>query len=576
MYGIDRKRYLWVILSALLQGLLLGQYAVTRSGPFLALPLPLLTVLPFAFWLAQEHWGRRLKRFLGGLTLVLSTFCAYRLWSLYPPDGMFLSMPSQSMDLLRICMAAFLLLPFFQCRIATWSWHVPYSDVFFQLCRNVFLLFQAAIMTVVFWALLLTASLLFDIVGLDFVPGILFHPLVAAPLTSLTVAISITLALKHPGIDSLGRWILSILAWLLPPFSALSFVFIACLPYSGLKTLWSTGQASSLMLLLQLGTILLANAAWLDGTRSPFNNRAVGALAKVSLLCLPAYTALCLYSLGLRIQQYGLSVDRIHAAFLVVVTGIWGLGYAGAVLLRQWPSAIGRINIASVLILSVLVVAMNSPLLDPYRLAANNQVDRLLGGQIAPADFDYLYLRFSLGRYGNYALARLKDAAHPRAESIRRRIEAAMRVDPLAHWRDVRSGTVPESQRRDILHNAAVYPAGRRLSPELVERLIRLWEGDDGVLRSLHRSSDAVFVFEDVLTEGENGGEALLIIQTGTGLVLEVASGEPHVAGFFQGDFSPEELSSRDVSVAEPQFRDVTIRGDRYRILPWPGSQTVR
>ena len=155
---------------------------------------------------------------------MLSAFCAYRLWSLYPPDGVFLSMPSQGMDLLRICMAAFLLLPFFQCRIATWSWHVPYSDVFFQLCRNVFLLFQAAIMTVVFWALLLTASLLFDIVGLAFVPGILFHPLVAAPLTSLTVALSITLALKHPGIDSLGRWILSILAWLLPPFSALSFV----------------------------------------------------------------------------------------------------------------------------------------------------------------------------------------------------------------------------------------------------------------------------------------------------------------------------------------------------------------
>lgn len=576
MYGIDRKRYLWVILSALLQGLLLGQYAVTRSGLFLALPLPLLTVLPFAFWLAQEHWGRRLKRFLGGLTLVLSAFCAYRLWSLYPPDGVFLSMPSQGMDLLRICMAAFLLLPFFQCRIATWSWHVPYSDIFFQLCRNVFLLFQATIMTVVFWALLLTASLLFDIVGLDFVPGILFHPLVAAPLTSLTVAISITLALKHPGIDSLGRWILSILAWLLPPFSALSFVFIACLPYSGLKTLWSTGQASSLMLLLQLGTILLANAAWLDGTRSPFSNRAVGTLAKVSLLCLPAYTALCLYSLGLRIQQYGLSVDRIHAAFLVVMTGIWGLGYAGAIMLRQWPSAIGRINTASVLILSVLVVAMNSPLLDPYRLAANNQVDRLLGGQITPADFDYLYLRFSLGRYGNYALARLRDAAHPRADAIRRRIEAAMRVEPLAHWRDVRSGTVPESQRRDILHNAAVYPAGRRLSPELIERLVRLWEGSDGVLRSLRRSSDAVFAFKDVLTEGENGGEALLIILSGTGLVLEVVSGEPRVAGFFQGSFSPEGLSTQDVSVAEPQFRDVTIQGDRYRILPWPGSQTVR
>ena len=151
-----------------------------------------------------------------------------------------------------------------------------------------------------------------------------------------------------------------------------------------------------------------------------------------------------------------------------------------------------------------------------------------------------------------------------------------MRVDPLAHWRDVRSGTVPESQRRDILHNAAVYPAGRRLSPELVERLIRLWEGDDGVLRSLRRSSEAVFVFEDVLTGGENGEEALLVIRPGTGLVLEVASEEPRVVGFFQGGFSPEELSSQDISAAEPQFRDVMIRGGRYRILPWPEGQSVR
>ena len=86
---------------------------------------------------------------------MLAVFYVYRLWSLYPPDGMFFFLPSQGMELLRTCVAVFLLLPFFQCRIATWSWHVPYSDIFFQLCRNVFLMFQAAIMTVVFWALLL-------------------------------------------------------------------------------------------------------------------------------------------------------------------------------------------------------------------------------------------------------------------------------------------------------------------------------------------------------------------------------------------------------------------------------------
>jgi len=309
MYGIDRRRYVWVGVSALLQGLLLGKYLYTDTGLFLALPLPLIIIVPFALWLAQEHWGRRLMRFLSALVIILSVFCAYWLWSIWPNDAEIYFLPAQHMNLARMCAAVFLLLPFFQCRIAMWSWRVPYSEVFFQFCRNIFLLFQATIVTGVFWALLFTASLLFDIIGLDYVPNIVFSPLVAFPLTSLTIAFSITLALKHPGIDSLGRWILAILAWLLPPFSILSAVFVISLPMSGLKALWDTGQASTLMLLLQFATILLANAAWLDGTRRPFSNKAVEMTAKLSLLCLPIYTGLCLYSLGMRIQQYGWSVD---------------------------------------------------------------------------------------------------------------------------------------------------------------------------------------------------------------------------------------------------------------------------
>ena len=57
MNSIDRKRCLWVVVSALAQGLLLGAYSVTRSGPFLCVPLTLVVIVPFVFWLAQEHWG---------------------------------------------------------------------------------------------------------------------------------------------------------------------------------------------------------------------------------------------------------------------------------------------------------------------------------------------------------------------------------------------------------------------------------------------------------------------------------------------------------------------------------------
>ena len=77
---------------------------------------------------------------------------------------------------------------------------------------------------------MVTAGLLFDILGLTHIPFIMFNPLVAMPLSSLVISISIYVALRFPGIDSLSRWILSVLAWLLPPFSILSLVFVTCLP----------------------------------------------------------------------------------------------------------------------------------------------------------------------------------------------------------------------------------------------------------------------------------------------------------------------------------------------------------
>ncbi|MDR1049233.1 MAG: DUF4153 domain-containing protein [Synergistaceae bacterium] len=561
MYGIDRRRYFWVSASALLQGFLLSIYAYASSGPYLALPLSIVLIVPFALWLAQEHWGRRLRRFLLALTALLAVFHFYWLWSVLPAEPDIHYLPAQTMTLTRLCIAIFLFLPFFQCRIATWSRHIPYSEVFFQLCRNVFLLFQAVIVTVTFWALLLTASLLFGTIGLDLVPHVIFSPLAAFPLTSLTIALSITVALRHPGIDSLGRWILSILAWLLPPFSIVSTTFLAALPFSGLKGLWDTGQASSLMLLLQFATIFLANAAWLDGTRSPFSNRIVNGAAKFSLLCLPFYTGLCLYSLGLRVQQYGWSVDRIHAAFFVVVTGIWGFGYAGSVvfLRRQWPSAIGRVNTAAALLLAVIVAAMNSPLLDPYRLAADNQASRLLGGQTNPESFDFLYLRFNLGRHGNHAISRLKEARDvPHADIIRERADDALAADVKEHWMAFR-GEISEKRRRDILADAPVRPQGRVLPPRFLNALATGW---DDFFQGVRSGSDLLFFFQRVTAKG---GEDLLVFKEDGGLVFEISSGDLRLAG----TISEPIPRSPDIRIVEPLFQDIEINGRRYPIIPF-------
>lgn len=567
MNSIDKKRYVWVIISAVIQGLLLGYYAMAQSGVIKCLPLTVVFLVPFVFWLSQEHWGRRLFNLLLGLTAVLLIFWLYRLWSWYSPDGgNFDVVPSQKPDLIRLGMTVFLLIPFFQCRMAAWSWKFPYSEIFFQFCRNLFLLFQAAIVIAVFWGLLVTAGLLFDIVGLDMVPLVIFNPLTAVPLSSLVIAISISVAIKHPGIDSLGRWILSVLSWLLPLFSLLSMTFLLCLPYSGLKTLWSTGQASTLMLLLQFGTIILANAAWLDGSRPAFRTPIVNFLAEFSLLCLPFYFVLCVYSVGLRIQQYGLSTDRIQAAFLVIVTGIWGLGYAGAVLLRKWPVAVGKVNMASVIFMAVIVTAMNSPVLDPYRLSAFNQAQRLQSGKISPDEFDYIYTRFNLGRYGSQVLNTL---ARDGSEEIRKGVEEAMSVDPLEYANDLIKNVPTEAARRRVISSAKVIPDGHKLPKEYVDYFTEEWGGNSGNFKDVLKNDDLVFVFADIEREGGTGN--LILFTPNSGTVYKINnknhSMEPEFLGVINGTVDPNEIISQDISTLEPELFDIKIGGETYQIL---------
>ena len=566
MNSIEKKHYLWVIISALIQGLLLGVFAVIPSGPLKCMPLTIIFLVPFAFWLSQEHWGRRLFNFLLGLTLVLLIFWLYRLWSWYSPHGSFDVVPSQKSDLIRISMAVFLLIPFFQCRIASWSWKFPYSEMFFQLCRNLFLLFQASIVIAVFWGLLVTAGLLFDIVGLEKIPYLIFNPIISVPLSSIIIAISISVAIKHPGIDSLGRWILSVLAWLLPFFSVLSLMFLICLPFSGLKTLWSTGQATTLMLLLQFGTIILANATWLDGAKSSFRTKSIDMLAQISLLCLPVYTALCIYSVGLRIGQYGLSTDRIQAMFLVIVTGIWGLGYAIAVLLQKWPGSIGKVNMASVLFIAVIVTVMNSPILDPYRLAAFNQAQRLQSGEIKPEDFDYIYTRFYLGRYGNQVLEELAENG---TASMKKGVQSAMAVDALEYANYLMNNVPPVSMRREIISNAKVLPEGSKLPEEYINYFVKEWEKKNPALQNILNADEIVFMFIDVERDNNTGNLILFTENTGTVYKIDLndKSFEPSIIGKIDGNFDTEKIISQDIKTSEPFFMDIKINGKIFQIL---------
>jgi hypothetical protein len=535
MYHTDKKRYFWVGITALLQGILLwtnfsGQTVVplfrdwaqasslvTSENMYSSIPLSIIVLIPIALWLSQDHWGRRLARFIGGLFAVLTLFRLYWLWSVMPVSDVVFPATVSNTNFAAICIAVFFMLPYFQCRIASWSWHIPYSEIFFQFCRNVFLLFQAAVATGLFWLLLRISAGLFEISGLKALSIYIFDPLIFYILTSFIVAVSITLGLKRPGIDSVGRWILSILAWLLPPFAIVSILFICYLPFSGLKPLFDTGQASTLMLLLQISMICLANAAWLDGSRIPFATP-INIAAKAGLLMLPLYSAICIYSLSLRIKQYGWSVDRIEAAAILAIIGIWGIGYALMVIIRKWPKTIGNVNLFVILIFCVLITLMNTPVLDTRRLTASNQVARLKEGEIKPYDFDYRYMRFNLGRYGYEALLSLKELrGSVDAMRISIRAEEALKLKP--EERDPIPRNPTESERLLMLASANVIPDNQFISDRIIKQISDGWGKDELSFLRGERNVKFSFILGTIIGEKASDDKDLILI-TPLGMVL--------------------------------------------------------
>ena len=104
-------------------------------------------------------------------------------------------------------------------------------------------------------------------------------------------------------------------------------------------------------------------------------------LVEASLLTLPVYAALALYALGLRVAQYGWTLDRFWAVLVALATAGYAVGYALAVLRRQrrWLQMLEPVNRWMCWAVLALALLGNSPLLDPVRLTLSSQLERLRG-----------------------------------------------------------------------------------------------------------------------------------------------------------------------------------------------------
>ena len=333
-----------------------------------------------------------------------------------------------------------------------------YADHFEDSWMRAFQFFLSLVFTALVWGVIELGRALFGLIHLDWFGHMIEHNWFRCPVLALAFAASVHItdvrpALLH-GMRNLG---LTLLAWLLPLVVVLGWGFLLGLVFTGLAPLWGTRFAASILLWAAAVTLVLLNAAYKDGEQAaPAVIRWAGRAAPPMMLLL---TLLATYAIAQRVGQYGWTPMRLRSAMVAAIGLIYAVGYTRAAVLKEpWLKGIELVNIAASLGIVAVLVLKLTPIADPARVSVNSQVARLTSGKLAPAKFDYQFLRFNSGVYGTDALAALTGSSTP---------EIAMRArqaQVLQHFSYNNGGDTPDpAQTEPAFTHASVYPKGAQL-----------------------------------------------------------------------------------------------------------------
>lgn len=416
-----------------LQGLCL--YALAEWSPWgygaadrawLALWMLLVVQPPLFMAMAVTRW-RQPALWLGGavMALVVIAMGSWNVWGrVHGPEN-------YEGPLLRLGTAIslwwFVSLAWFQGYLEQGRWRMAYARLFVYAWSNALVLALAALCVLLIWGVLWLWGVLFAVVGVDAFAELFSQTWFIYSFTGLAAGLSVWLArAQQRPIQTVRQILLMLGRWLLPLMAWVVVLFVVLLVFTGIHKLWDTGFAAGLLMTVVMVHIWLLNAVYQEGSapQGPYP-RWVQHLVHASLLALWVIATLGCVAVGLRIQQYGWTAERVWAAVGSGLLWLYTLGYAGAALLqwrpspgRAWLALISPVNRGlSVLVLAMLL-ALQTPLLDPDRVGAHSQLARLTSGLDAITPDRLTDLKFSHGAYGAAALQTLAQAPIAQADEV--------------------------------------------------------------------------------------------------------------------------------------------------------------
>jgi Domain of unknown function (DUF4153) len=417
-----------------------------------------------------------------------------------------------------------------------------------------------------FWAMLWLGAELFRLINIEFLADLIERRWFSIPTTALAFTCALHITDIRAGLVRGTRTLsLSLLSWLLPVMTLITVAFLSVLPFNGLEPLWSTQRATVILLAAAAALVFLINDAYQGGDVQDTLPEIVRYSGRAAALALVPVVALAASGLALRVGQYGWTPDRIIALACIVVAGCYALGYAfAAVRGGAWLQSIEVTNVATAYVVLAVLLALLTPVADPARLSVTDQVARLESGKIAPDQFDFVFLRFLSGRYGEQALEQLKtNQDGPDAVRISQKANEALDWRTRSQARE----NIPRATPQTRVANITVLN-----SPALPDSFVQQnWEAMPPVFlpRCLTANAKCEAILADL--DGDGTPEILLFTApTGPAAAFHsIADGKWAFLGAIANANCAgirEALRARMFETVAPLLKEIEVNGQRLRV----------
>ena len=532
----------------------------------------LALAVPLVLLLALETGNRRpVLRLTGVFALLLALVAAYTGFQALPYD----EFPVRELTFVFACsiaVATFKALMYLQQRAA--GRPMNYQVLFTYSWRNFLVLGLAGLFKLAFFLILMLWAALFAAIGIEFFREIFQKEWFLFPALGLAFGTGIVVFRNLTGvIDAITRLLQGLIKLLLPLIVLIAVMFLLALPFTGLDALWSTHRGTGLLLWLLAVMLFFTNAVYQDGRGAPPYPLAVHRLVYCGLLSLPFVSGLALYGLSLRVGQYGWSISRCWAMLVWILLTLFAVGYVIGILRRRdaWTVNLARVNTAMGLFVLILMLLVNSPLIDFRKITVASQLARVEAGQIGLDELDYYYFERELARPGYLARESIREQAADDPELL------ALLENPQPSWSAVElmeNGghplelrptdlAVPEEVRRMIAREPVISASvqrdgGKTITPAHRSLLIEVDLDEDG------RSE---FLFVRLWENPEQDEDGYRLLQAAHFYRADDRWQRRQLATDpdSQHESFYEALTEGEVNLLAPRFQDIEVGGVEFR-----------